>query len=333
MLVPCTQVATETFRQMNSQAAGPMKIPRRRFIHSAALAAGAAWLGRGERLVRGNPLGLAPGVQLWSVREQLKENLDGTLRQLAAIGYREVELFETPKQPADFRKRVEDAGLKCASGHFELRDLKDSATLAAAQALGLSYMIQVFPALPAFADQSVDAHFQEFVPRYEKITLSDYKWNAEQLNRCAKNLKREGIRAGYHNHAIDFKDFGGTRGLDTLIQNTDPNLVCFELDCGHAIHAGQDPIAYLNKYPTRIELLHLKDLAPGYHVSTTLDTEDKDTNTEIGSGSIDWKRLFATAARYGHVKHYFVEHEGKMAHPPLDALRISYTYLQELQLD
>ena len=310
-----------------------MKIPRRKFIHGAALAASAPWLGRVVRAFRANTLGFTPGVQLWSVREQLKDNFDGTLRQLAAIGYREVELFETPKSAAGFRKRVEDAGLKCVSGHFEQQNLKDPTTIAAAKALGLSYMIQVFPVLRAFEGQSVDANFEAFVPRYESISLSDYKWNAEQLNRCAANLKRHGIRTGYHNHAIDFKDLGGTRGFDVLVQNTDPDLVCFEMDCGHVIHAGQDPIAYLNKYPTRIELLHLKDLAPGYHVSTTLDTEDKDTNVEIGYGSIDWKKLFETVARYGHVKHYFVEHEGKMAHPPLEALRISYTYLQQLQLD
>ncbi|HEX9254326.1 MAG TPA: sugar phosphate isomerase/epimerase, partial [Candidatus Angelobacter sp.] len=297
------------------------------------LASGAAWLSRDGSLVRGNSLGLAPGVQLWSVREQIKNNLDGTLQHLAAIGYREVELFETPKSPGEFRKKVEDAGLKCVSGHFELKDLKDPATIAAAQALGLTYMILVFPALPSLEGRSVDANFEQFVPLYEKISLSDYKWNADQLNRCAENLKRQGIRTGYHNHAIDFKNFGGTRGFDALLQNTDPNLVCFEMDCGHVIHAGHDPIAYLNKYPTRIELLHIKDLVPGYHVSTTLDTEDKDTNAEIGFGSIDWKKLFETAARYGRVKHYFVEHEGKMAHPPLEALQISYNYLQKLQVN
>jgi len=310
-----------------------MKIPRRTFILSGALASGAAWLSRDGSLVRRNSLGLAPGVQLWSVREQIKNNLDGTLQHLAAIGYREVELFETPKSPGEFRKKVEDAGLKCVSGHFELKDLKDPATIAAAQALGLTYMILVFPALPSLEGRSVDANFEQFVPLYEKISLSDYKWNANQLNRCAENLKRQGIRTGYHNHAIDFKNFGGTRGFDALLQNTDPNLVCFEMDCGHVIHAGHDPIAYLNKYPTRIELLHIKDLVPGYHVSTTLDTEDKDTNAEIGFGSIDWKKLFETAARYGRVKHYFVEHEGKMAHPPLEALQISYNYLQKLQVN
>jgi sugar phosphate isomerase/epimerase len=310
-----------------------MKIPRRAFVRNAALTGGAAWLAWGGRLLSGSPLGLVPGVQLWSVREQLKENLNGTLHQLAAIGYREVELFETPKSPGEFRKNVEGAGLKCVSGHFELRDLKDPATIAAAQELGLTYMILVFPALPSLGGQSVDANFEQFVPRYEKISLSDYKWNAEQLNLCAENLKRHGIRTGYHNHAIDFKNLGGMRGFDTLIQNTDPTLVCFEMDCGHVIHAGYDPIAYLNKYPTRIELLHIKDLVPGYHVSTTLDTEDKDTNAEIGSGTIDWKKLFETAARYGYVKHYFVEHEGKMAHPPLEALQISYNYLAKLAVN
>ena len=309
-----------------------MRMSRRGFLKNAALAGGTAYIARYIRPIEANPIGLAPGVQLWSVREELKANPEQTLRQLATIGYREVELFETPKSAREFRKMVEDAGLKCVSGHFELKDLKDPVTIGAAQELGLSYMILVFPALPALEGKSVDANFEQFVPLYEKISLSDYKWNAEQLNHCAENLKRHGLRTGYHNHAIDFKDLGGSFGFDTLIQNTDPALVCFEMDCGHVIHTGHDPIAYLNQYPNRIELLHVKDLVPGYHVSTTLDTEDKDTNAEIGAGSIDWKKLFATAARHGHVKHYFVEHEGKMAHPPLEALRISYTYLQNLKV-
>lgn len=307
-----------------------MTISRRNCLGRAILAGGAAWLAGRSRLLEALPLGLPAGVQLWSVREQLKADTDGTLRKLAEIGYREVELFETPKSAREFRKRVEEAGLRCVSGHFELKDMKDPATIAAANELGLSYMILVFPALPSLENKSVNANFEQFVPLYEKISLSDYQWNAEQLNRCGENLKRHGIRAGYHNHAIDFKDLGGARGFDTLIRNTDPNVVSFEMDCGHVIHAGYDPIAYLNRYPTRIELLHVKDLVPGYHVSTTLDTEDKDTNAEIGAGSIDWKKLFATAARHGHVRHYFVEHEGKMAHPPLEALQISYNYLQKL---
>jgi sugar phosphate isomerase/epimerase len=302
-----------------------MSHSRRTFLRTATLAGGMACFGRGRRLLRGNPIGLAPGVQLWSVREELKANLEGTLHQLAAIGYQEIELFETPSAPKEFRRKVEDAGLRCVSGHFELKDLKHPATVAAAEELGLKYMVLVFPALPSLEGQSVDANFERFVPLYEKISLADYKWNAEQLNRCGANLQRHGIRVGYHNHAIDFKNFDGAFGFDAL--------VCFEMDCGHVIHAGQDPIAYLQKYPPRIELLHVKDLVRGYRVSTTLDTEDMDTNAEIGAGSIDWKRLFETAARYRHVKHYFVEHEGKMAHPPLEALQVTYNYLQKLNVE
>jgi sugar phosphate isomerase/epimerase len=286
-----------------------------------------------NRLSRAAPLELAPGVQLWSVREQLKQDFTGTLRRLHSIGYREVELFELPPSPREFRKQVADAGLACISGHFELMNLRSAAIIAAAQELGLKYMILVFPELRAWKGQSIDEKFRQFVPRYEHISLADYQWNADQLNHCGATLNHHGIKAGFHNHAIDLKDLGnGQHGLDYLIQHTDPDLVCFEMDCGHVVHAGHDPVAYLNRYPKRIELLHLKDLAPGYHVSTTLDTEEKDRNSEIGAGVIDWKKLFQAASHAGNVKHCFVEHEGKMDHPPLEALQNSYNYLQTLKI-
>lgn len=311
-----------------------MAISRRAFIRGAAMAGGAAWLVRGNTFLQANPIGLTPGMQLWTVREELKTDLEGTLRKVAAIGYREVELFETPAKPREFREKVEEAGLKCVSGHFDLHELKDPATLEAARELGLAYMVLVFPQLRSLGSRSVNAmRFEELVPLYEKISQDDYKYNAEQLNEVGANLKRYGMRAGYHNHAIDFKQFGDTWGFDTLIRNTDPKLVCFEMDCGHVLHAGHDPVHYLHTYPTRIELLHVKDLVRGFHVSTTLDTENKDTDAEIGAGCLDWEKIFAAAKRGGHLKHYFVEHEGKMAHPPLESLRISYDYLQKLQVN
>ncbi len=286
-----------------------------------------------NRLSSAAPLGLAPGVQLWSVREQLKQDLSGTLRKLHSIGYREVELFELPLSPREFRKQVEDAGLNCVSGHFELMSFKNPAVIAAVQELGLKYMILVFPELTAWKGQSVDENFTQFVPRYEHISIADYQWNADQLNKYGATLKQLGIKAGFHNHAIDLKDLGnGQHGLDYLIQHTDPDFVCFEMDCGHVVHAGYDPIAYLNRYPTRIELLHLKDLVRGYHISTSLDTEEKDRNSEIGAGVIDWRKLFQAVSHAGHVKHYFVEHEGKMDVPPLEALQKSYNYLQALKI-
>ncbi len=309
-----------------------MKSSRRNFLRSTALAGGAAWLAQRAGVLRADPIGLTPGMQLWTVREELQKDFAGTLRQVAAIGYREVELFETPAKPREFRKQVEDAGLKCVSGHFELFALKDPKTIDAASELGLNYMVLVFPTLRSLQGRSVDANFNEFIPLYEKISADDYKYNAEQLNGVGENLKKRGMRAGYHNHAIDFKKFGTTYGFDTMIQHTDPKLVCFEMDCGHVLHAGRDPVHYLNTYPTRIEMLHVKDLVKGFHVSTSLDTENMDTDSEIGAGCLDWTKIFAAAKRGGHLKHYFVEHEGKMAHPPLESLKISYNYLQTLKV-
>lgn len=297
-------------------------LSRRQFIHSAAYACAIPRL-------RANPLGLPIGLRLWTVREELARDFNGTLHKIAGIGYREVELFELPLTDPHYRKKnFSDAGLACVSGHFYLDEFKNPRIIDAAKELGLRYMIVVFPTLRSLSDREVSKmKFQELVPLYEKITLDDYKWNAEQFNHLGDKLHRNGLQLGYHNHAVDLKQFGDVVAFDALIESTDPRLVTFEMDCGHVSHAGRNPIEYLRKYPTRIELLHLKDLKPGFETSTTLDTEEKGTNTEIGSGGIDWTKLFAAAKQGGHVKHYFVEHEGKMDHPPLEAIKISYDYL------
>jgi len=297
---------------------------------AGAGAMGAAFLSRRSGLLPGFPLKLPPGLQLWTVQNDLRRDRDATLRSIAAIGYRELELFELPPSPPEFRKRCDDVGLKCVSGHFYLDSLRSQQTIDAAKELGLQYMIVVFPTLRSLAGQDIsNRSVDELNPLYEAISLDDYKWNAEQFNRDGERLKTAGLQLGYHNHAVDLKQFGALTGFESLIQSTDPDLVVFEMDCGHVIHAGHDPIAYLRQYPARIRLLHLKDLKPGYSISTSLDTEEKDTNAEIGSGVIDWKRLFAVARR-GKVNHCFVEHEGQMDHPPLEAITISYKYLQQL---
>jgi sugar phosphate isomerase/epimerase len=290
-------------------------------------------LARGAQTLRAFPLNLPAGLQLWSVRDDLARDEAATLRKIAAIGYRELEHYEMPRAPAEFRRKCEGAGLKLISSHFDmpLAQFGKQQTLDGAKEMGLEYMVVVFPALRSLSGPNVPhLSFSQQSVLYEKISVDDYKWNAEQVNRCAERVKRAGMQLGYHNHAIDLKKLeGGARGLDTLIQETDPNLVVFEMDCGHVIHAGGDPVSYLQKYPGRIQLLHLKDLKAGYSVSSTLDTEDKDTNAEIGSGVIDWKRLFSVA-KHAAVKHWFVEHEGKMDHAPLESIAISYNYLKQM---
>jgi sugar phosphate isomerase/epimerase len=306
-----------------------MTTSRRQFLQRSTATA-AAWLAASEASLRANPLRLPIGLQLWTVREELEKNYDATLRKIAQIGYREIELFELPTPVAEHRKKFAEAGLSCISGHFELDSFKSQQTIDAVNALGLRYMIVVFPTLRNPKDANlVHMKFDELVPLYEKISLDDYKWNAEQLNKYGAVLRKNGLQLGYHNHAVDFKKFGDLVALDVLIQSTDPNLVVFELDCGHVVHAGYDPIAYLKKYPTRIQLLHLKDLKPGFAVTTSLAAEDMGTNAEIGDGVIHWEQLFK-AAKQASVKHYFVEHEGKMDHPPLEAIANSYKFLHSL---
>jgi sugar phosphate isomerase/epimerase len=276
------------------------------------------------------PLGLNPGLQLWSVKEALAADQAGTLRKIGAMGYREVELYELPSSTAEFKQQCHDAGLTIVGGHFYLQSLKDRKTIDAALQLGMRYIIVVFPTLRSMRDKDIsNMSVNELNPLYEKITADDYRWNAEQFNRYGAEVKRDGLQLGYHTHAIDLKVFGKRSAFEILIESTDPNRVVFEMDCGHVVHAGADPIAYLRKYPKRIQLLHLKDLKPGYGISASIDTEEKDTNAELGAGVIDWKALFEVAAQ-GNIKHYFVEHEGAMAHPPLESVANSLRYLKTL---
>jgi len=304
-----------------------MTIARREFLLSLAAGGLAAmW----SKRVATYPLGLPPGLQLWTVKDDLRRDTDGTLRELSRMGIRELELFELPPAPREFRKKCDDLGMSIVSGHFYLQALGKHETLDAAHALGLRYIIVVFPTLRSLKDKDIsDMSVQELMPLYEKITLDDYRWNAEQFNSYGERLARDGFQLGYHNHAVDLKRLDEKTALDELIARTDPKLVVFEMDTGHVIHAGADPIAYLRRYPTRIQLLHLKDLVPGFHVSARIDTEDMDTNAELGAGVIDWRALFAVAGQ-GHIKHWLIEHEGTMADPPMKAVMQSLRYLASI---
>ncbi|HEY2851500.1 MAG TPA: sugar phosphate isomerase/epimerase [Gemmatimonadaceae bacterium] len=305
-----------------------MPVSRREFVASIGVASIGAML---SRSVRRYPLGLEPGLQLWSVGRELNNDTPGTLRELSRIGFRELELFELPSAPREFRSQCNDLGLSLVGGHFYLQSLADAKTLQAAHVLGLKYIIVVFPTLRSIKDKDIsNMSVKELTPLYEKITLDDYRWNAEQFNRYGEQLARDGLQLGYHNHAVDLKQLDGRIALEVLIENTDPRLVVFEMDTGHVIHAGKDPTQYLEKYPTRIQLLHLKDLKPGFGISARLDTEEMDTNAELGSGVIDWRRFFAIAAR-GNVKHWFIEHEGKMDNSHMTAVARSLRFLQQFQ--
>jgi sugar phosphate isomerase/epimerase len=309
---------------------------RRSFLKSVlenSLLAAALVPATQERAYAALPFGLPPGLQLWTVKEELAADETSTLRKVASIGFRELEHYQMPESPAKFREKCSDAGLKLIGAHLEmpLPQLGSQQTIDNAAAMGLTYMIIVFPTLRSRSGPNPPKlSFSELSKVYEAISSDDYRWNADQMNLLGERIKKNGMRLGYHNHAIDLKPLtGGSRGLEILMARTDPTLIDFEMDCGHVIHAGANPITYLQRYSNRIRMLHLKDLKPGYSISTTLDTEDKDTDAAIGKGVINWKQLFA-AARPGQIKHWFVEHEGKMDQNHLDSIAISYNYLKNM---
>lgn len=269
------------------------------------------------------PLGKPIGIQLFTVAAAAAKDLDGTLKTLADIGYREIELPGGPprKTPAELRKTLTDLGLTCPSIHAAMMELQANAQekIDLAQALGAQYLVCSFP-------WTADARFRKsFRDLPTQMTLDDWKWNAEQLNRIGELAKRAGIRVGYHNHNLEFRRFDGVSAFDELLRLTDPALVAIEMDIAWVVTAGADPLHYLREHGDRIELLHIKEVRKDLQVMVD---QVKAQTTELGNGLIDWPKLFA-AMNSKRIRHYFVEQEN-FDGSPLDAVKVDFDYLQRL---
>jgi sugar phosphate isomerase/epimerase len=258
------------------------------------------------------PLGLPIGLQLYSVRDDLGKDFDGTLRRLAAMGYEEVELAGLGGRTAiAVRDALKATGLTCRSAHYNVPELESALdrVIEEANTLGLKYIVCAFP---RFADRA-------------NITLDEWKWNVDFFNRVGAICKAANIQFAYHNHNLEFRTYNGVTAYDELIRLTDAALVKLEMDCGWVATAGHDPAAYLMKHLGRFRLLHVKDLKAGFAANTDM----KIVTTDIGSGTLDWKKIF-TAAKAAGVEGYFVELEPPFAAPPLELARRSAAYLRGL---
>ena len=249
------------------------------------------------------------GVQLYTVREQAEKDLGAVLAHISMIGYTEVETYwNVYTHPAKkLRSMIVDNGLSVPSGHFNYDGLDTK--LDYAKELGVQYVI--CPMLPKDMWTSADG----------------FKKAAAQFNIWGEQVQKLGMQFGFHNHNYEFQKFGDTTGFDILTQNTDAKLVCLEMDCYWITQAGQDPVAMLKKYGSRIQLLHLKDREAGFPTTQML-SPDAEHITEVGSGTIDWKAVITTAEQTG-VKYYFVERDNGST-PAFESLRRSYQYLYEL---
>ena len=242
------------------------------------------------------------GVQLYTVRDEMKRDVAATLARVARIGYQEVEFAGYfGRSPREIRALLDANGLRAPSSHLQTPILGDHwlATLDAAKVVG---------------------HEDVVVPWFDRSKwhgLDDVKRFADQLDQAAADARKAGLRFAYHNHDFEFAPIEGRLPYDVILERTDPSLVQMEMDLYWITKAGRDPLAYFAKYPGRFPMVHVKD-AKG---------DAAHTMTEVGGGTIDWRTLLSHHAQAG-IRHYFVEHDN-----PKDAfasIEASYRYLAKL---
>ena len=248
------------------------------------------------------------GLELYTVRHALERDFEGTLSQVAKIGYREVEFaryFADPKKlnplPQRTRQILDSDGLSAPATHVPYSALSPDLwprVIEASQILGHQYVV----------NPSIDKQLTK--------TADGWKQAAETFNRAGAESLRAGIQFGYHNHTGEFRAVDGRIPYEILLSECDPHLVKMEMDLGWAHVAGVDPLRYFSRYPGRFPVVHVKDF------------DENGQMTEVGHGIIDWKRIFAQSDVAG-IKHYFVEHDDPQS--PLASIQTSYEYLKNLR--
>ena len=282
---------------------------RRSFLKTSGALAAAACVGA-DRLM-GAPVRLPIGLQLYSVRNLLPKDFEGTLHQLAAAGYKEVEAagyFD--KTAADFGNALQKAGLKCVSTHHQLVQLKTQfdQLIEYGQAIGLEYIICSWAGVHRDPTRTGD------------LNLDDWRYVADQFNEIGQKVKAAGMKFGYHNHVIEFGKENGIVYFDELLKRTDPKVVEFEMDCGWVVAAGHNPVEYLSKFPERFPMLHVKDMVKM--------PDGKWRNVVMGKGTIDYRPIFRAATG---LKHYFIEQE-EFEGDPITELRENADFMRKLDV-
>jgi sugar phosphate isomerase/epimerase len=300
------------------------RISRRTFLKTASASAAGAALGSAVPKLMANPLGLPVGLQLYSVRDILPTDYAGTLRQLAALGYREVEAAGFfGHSPSEVKQAMDHAGLQCVSAHYPLKDLlpKVDEVIQFGNDLGLKYIVCASPMLK---DPSRVKDPASRAAR-ESMTLDDWRWNAEQFNHIGERVHAAGMRFAYHNHTAEFRSENGTVFYDELLHSTDPAKVAMEMDCGWVVVGGKNPVDYLTRYPSRFSMLHVKDFKMG---GAAYSNSEPPPSAELGRGSIDYHLVFE-AAKKAALEHAFVEQE-TFDMPAMEALKIDADYMHAL---
>jgi sugar phosphate isomerase/epimerase len=248
------------------------------------------------------------GLELYSVRDSLKRDPEGTVRAVAQMGYQAVEFYApyhewSDAQAQQMRKLMDDLGIHCYSTHnnedfFSAQNLERTKNLNLI--LGAKYVVQ------SWSDP--------------KTGLDGWKMLADNLNAVAEKLAPAGLKVGYHNHDAEWKEVEGKRPIEVIASNTKPSIM-LQLDVGTCLEAGADPVAWIRANPGRIRSIHCKDWSPDPNIGY---------KTLFGEGKADWKGIFQAAENGGGVEFYLVEQEGsryselETAKRCLDAFRAAH---------
>ncbi len=238
---------------------------------------------------------LPVGIELYSVRNELGQDLTGTVTAIAKMGYEVVEFYGpyyawTADRAKEVRKLLDGLGIQCRSTHNDAKNFTPE---------GLPKAMEL--------NQILGAKFIVMASAGRVEGLDGWKKVGATLAEAAENLRPAGMRAGYHNHKPEFLLVEGKRPIDVIAAST-PKDVMLQLDVGTCLDAGADPVAWIRANPGRINTLHCKDWAPG---------EDKGYRVLFGEGSAPWKKIFEAAESKGGAEYYLIEQEGSRF-PPLE---------------
>jgi sugar phosphate isomerase/epimerase len=268
---------------------------RRSFL---ALSAALPWAFRGVASALAPSRKIPVGLELYSVRDDLQKDPQGTVRAVAKMGYQDVEFYApylewSEAQAQQMRKLLDELGIHCYSTHNDEDFFSDSKIQKARdlnKILGSRYMVL------AWSDP--------------KPSLDGWKKVADTLNSAAEKLAPAGLKVGYHNHDAEWKPVEGKRPIEVIASNTKPSVM-LQLDVGTCLEAGADPVAWIQANPGRIRSIHCKDWSPDPNVGY---------KTLFGEGKADWKAIFQAAENEGGVEFYLVEQEGSR-YPEMETAR------------
>jgi len=252
------------------------------------------------------------GLQLYTLRDEIAKDVKSTLQKVAAAGFTTVETYGFSIQdqfwglsPKELKKILDTNKLKAVSGHYNLGSfLYDGNTAELVAAIEAAKILKSeFLTIPW-----VDEPFRKNIQDYKKI--------ATRLNEAAKMCANAGVKLAYHNHDFEFQKHDGITGYEILLKETNQDLVFFELDLYWVIRSGNNPLELFRENPGRFKMWHIKDM----------DKANPALNTEIGSGSIDFKAIFKQAKQSG-IKHFFVEQENNFVGNSFQSIKTSSSFI------